>query len=51
MGTLNFPNQYKMPGGRAFDELFDHHDDQERDLWVDTIIFQQLWKSDYKKNI
>ena len=40
-----------MPGGRAFDELFDHHDDQERDLWVDTIIFQQLWKSDYKKNI
>ena len=23
MGTLNCPNQYKVPGGRAFDELFD----------------------------
>ena len=22
MGTFNCPNQYKMPGGRAFDELF-----------------------------
>ena len=23
MDTLNCPNQYKMPGGREFDELFD----------------------------
>ena len=23
MDTLNCPNQYKIPGGRAFDELFD----------------------------
>ena len=44
MGTLDFPNhdQYKMPGGRAFGELFDHHDDQERDLRVGTSIYQQL---------
>ena len=42
MGTLNWLNQYKIPGGRAFGELFDHHDDQERGLWVDTIIYQQL---------
>ena len=41
-GTLTCPNQYTLPGGWAFGELFDHHDDQGRGLWVDTIIYQQL---------
>ena len=44
MGTLNCPNQYKMPGGRAFDELFD--------AWaLDTTIVGRVLLSDSKENM
>ena len=44
MGTLNCPNQYKIPGGCAFDDLFD--------AWtLVTTIVGGVLLSDSKENM